>query len=144
MKILIKYQTKLLFNSVNMIYKWLNQQSQELIISYELIPDHKTSYLLQNQSITGNNIMLCNCTDTLIKAYNIGKIWLTDQYNAVDIDQMTNLDNLGDFNLILPYKDGVKIHKIITNEPDKYKSNINIVGYLINGIPQYTTLFNYN
>ena len=135
-----KVPNEIIFKSANMIYKWLNQQSQELIISYELLPDHKMPYLLQNQSITGNNIMLCNCTDTLIKAYNIGKIWLTDQYNAVDIDQMTSLDNIGDFNLILPYKSGIKIHKIITNEPDKYKSNINIVGYLINGIPQYTTL----
>ena len=68
-----KVPNEIIFKSANMIYKWLNQQSQELIISYELLPDHKMPYLLQNQSITGNNIMLCNCTDTLIKAYNIEK-----------------------------------------------------------------------
>ena len=135
-----KVPNEIIFNSVNMIYKWINQQSQQLIISYELIPNHKTPYLLQNKSITGNNIVLCNCTDTLIKAYNIGKIWLTDHYNAVNIDEITNLDNVGNFNLILPYKDGLKIHQIVINESEKYNSNINIVGYLINGIPQYTTI----
>ena len=135
-----KVPNEIIFKSVTMINKWINQQLQKLIISYELIPNHKTPYLLQNKSITGNNIVLCNCTDTLIKAYNIGKIWITDHYNAIDIDEMSNLDNVGNFNLILPYKDGVKIHKIVINESDKYNSNINIVGYLENGIPQYTTI----
>ena len=132
-----KYHGEIIFSSVENIYKWIEQQSRKIILSYNILTGYQTPYLLKNNELTGGQIVLCHCTDMLWKAYNIGIVWARDHYNPVNIETVSDLAPVGAFNLLIPNGKEAEIHRI-DGELSKYP--VNIVGYLNNGVPEYTTL----